>query len=122
MTDPVLDPAALRNLLDITGGDLEFVDELVDTYLGDAVVQLDAMRAAATAGDADALVRPAHSLKSSSANVGAMSLAEACRSLEADGRSGSVPDAAERVAGCETTFASVQTALLAERAGRGDGA
>ena len=42
--------------------------------------QLEAMRAAAAAGDVEALVRPVHSLKSSSANVGAAALTDACRS------------------------------------------
>ena len=115
--DPI-DQVAFERLLEITGGDLEFVDELVDTYLSDAVVQLDGMRRAAADADAAAMVRPAHSLKSSSENVGATSLADACRSLEADGKAGVVPDAAERVAACESTFKAVEAALLAERAGR----
>ena len=118
MDGPVLDPAGFARLLEITGDDLEFVDELVDTYLEDAVVQLEAMRAAAASGDAAAMVRPAHSLKSSSENVGATGLADACRSLEADGKAGTVPDAVDRVAQCDATFSAVRTALLAERAGR----
>jgi HPt (histidine-containing phosphotransfer) domain-containing protein len=118
VSEPVLDPAAFAHLLEITGDDLEFVDELVDTYLDDAVVQLLAMREAADAGDADAIVRPAHSLKSGSANVGAPALTEACRSLEADGRSGVVPDLTDRVAACERMFEDVRSALLAERSAR----
>ena len=35
MTEPAIDAATFDHLLDITGGDLEFVDELVDTYLAD---------------------------------------------------------------------------------------
>ncbi len=82
MTLPTLDGSAFDHLLEITGNDLEFVDELIDTYLADALVQLDAMRAAAASGDAEALVRPAHSLKSSSANVGAFPLSEFCQEIE----------------------------------------
>jgi len=118
MSEAVLDPAAFAHLLEITGDDLEFVDELVDTYFDDAVAQLETMRQAAESGDAEALVRPAHSLKSSSANVGAAVLAEACRSLETDGRTGVVPDFAGRVADCERMFAAVRAALLSERASR----
>ena len=118
MGDTVLDPAGFARLLEITGDDLEFVDELVDTYLADAVVQLDAMRSAAADGDAAAMVRPAHSLKSSSANVGATHLMEACRSLEADAREGTVPAAVERVEACVLAFADVRAALLADRAAR----
>ena len=44
------------------------------------------------AGDTRGLVRPAHTLKSSSANVGALALAEACRVLEAEARTGTVAD------------------------------
>ena len=70
--EPTLDAAALDRLLEITGDDVAFVDELIDTYLEDALVQLAAMDDAAATGDAAALVRPAHSLKSNSENVGAV--------------------------------------------------
>ncbi len=49
MTPETLDPSALAHLLEITGGDLGFVDELIDTFLDDATAQLDDMRQAATA-------------------------------------------------------------------------
>jgi HPt (histidine-containing phosphotransfer) domain-containing protein len=113
-----LDPSALEHLLEITGGDLAFVDELIDTYLDDAAGQLDDMRTAAAGGDADAMVRPAHSLKSTSANVGALALAELCRALEADGRTGSISDATARVEACQLAFDDVRTALLEKRTTR----
>ena len=71
MTDdlPRLDPGAMDRLLEMTGGDPAFVDELVATFLEDAVRLLADMRAAAGASSADAMVRPAHSLKSNSASV-----------------------------------------------------
>ena len=91
---PVLDPAALAELSASTGDDTAFVVELVETYLSDATGLLDAIGAAIAAGDADALVRPAHTLKSSSATVGARRLAETSRRLEFAGRSGALDDAA----------------------------
>lgn len=115
---PAVDPEAFDRLVEITGGDLEFVDELVDTYLGDAEAQLDALRAAVAAGDDAAIMRPAHTLKSSSLNVGALGLAEQCRSLETDARTGTVPDAAVRVGVCAATFDGVRAELLAKRVGR----
>ncbi len=54
MTLPTIDNAAFDHLLEITGNDLEFVDELIDTYLADASLQLEAMRAAASSADAAA--------------------------------------------------------------------
>ena len=113
-----LDPAAMTRLLDITGGDQGFVDELIDTFIEDATAQIDGLRSAALAGDVEAIVRPAHSLKSNAANVGATELGELARALEADGRTGDVPDAVARVASVETEFAAVRDGLLAERAAR----
>jgi two-component system, sensor histidine kinase and response regulator len=113
-----LDPTAMARLLEITGDDVAFVDELVDTFIEDAATQLDALRLAAETGDIEAAVRPAHSLKSNSQNVGATALAELSRSIEMDGRSGSMPGLAERVQAVETEFADVRDALLAERAAR----
>jgi HPt (histidine-containing phosphotransfer) domain-containing protein len=51
------------------------------------------VRAAADAGDAEALRKAAHGLKSSSANVGAERLAALCNELELLGRSGTVAGA-----------------------------
>ena len=113
-----LDPGAMTRLLDITGGDQGFVDELIDTFIEDATTQIDALRAAASASDAEAIVRPAHSLKSNAANVGATELGELAQGLEADGRTGVVPDVDARVASVETEFIAVRDALLAERAAR----
>lgn len=113
-----LDPSAMTRLLEITGGDAAFVDELVDTFLEDATVQLDALRAAGAANDVAGIVRPAHSLKSNSLNVGATVLADQCRSLEADGRGGDVPGMDARIAAVEAEFASVRAALLETRTAR----
>ena len=88
MTEPAIDPATFDRLVEITGGDLEFVGELIDTYLEDAEGQMAALRAAAEADDAAAMLRPAHTLKSSSANVGATLVAERCRAIELEARSG----------------------------------
>jgi HPt (histidine-containing phosphotransfer) domain-containing protein len=116
--EPTLDPAALDRLLEITGDDIAFVDELIDTYLEDAVVQLAAMDDAAATGDAAALVRPAHSLKSNSDNVGAVALTVLCRALETDARGGEAADAAERVAAIRREFEAVRAGLLEARAAR----
>lgn len=116
--EPTLDPSAFERLLEITGDDIAFVDELVDTYLDDAVVQLDSLERAADAADIGALIRPAHTLKSSSENVGAAALAAMCRELETRSREGAVPDAIERVAEARDEFGSVWAALLAARRDR----
>ena len=111
-----IDWATYDALLKMTGDDHEFVDDLIDTYLSDAVDQLAALDAAIGAADATALTRPAHSLKSSSVNVGALDLGRVGRELEEQGRAGQLEGAAERVADAHAGFEAVRAALLARRA------
>jgi HPt (histidine-containing phosphotransfer) domain-containing protein len=85
---PVVDESVLQEVLDATGGDRDIVSELIDTNLADSPEQLGAITAAIDADDAATLVRPAHTLKSSSATVGAMRLSAVARELEMAGRSG----------------------------------
>ncbi len=89
---PVLDVAVLDELLASVQDDRSFVIQLIHTYLGDGERQLGEIQAAVTSGDADALVRPAHTRQSSSATVGAMRLAEMARSLELAARDGRTDD------------------------------
>ena len=84
---PVVDDAVLAELLASTGDDPEFVRELLETYLAETPEQLAAISTAIDADDAAALVRPAHTLKSSSATLGAMQLSALGRELEMAGRS-----------------------------------
>jgi HPt (histidine-containing phosphotransfer) domain-containing protein len=118
VTEPPIDAATFEKLVEMTGGDLEFIDELVDTYLEDGAAQIAALESAANAGDAEALVRPAHSLKSSSLNVGALVVGELARGLEEAARSGTAADAADRVPEIAAAFVDARSALLDERGRR----
>ncbi len=62
-------------------------------------------------------MRPAHSLKSNSASMGAERLADLCRALEADARAGTITDGPARVAAAETEFGLVRAALDSVRNG-----
>jgi HPt (histidine-containing phosphotransfer) domain-containing protein len=98
----VVDRTVIDELIEATGGDPSFLGELIEAYRTDAPAQLAAMREAVAAGSPGDLVRPVHTLKSSSASLGALGLAERCRSLEAQARSGSLEggvDATEAIAG-----------------------
>jgi len=120
MTGPI-DPAVFANLVEMTGGEMDFVDELVDTFLEDGERQIAAMREALAAGDAETLTRAAHSMKSGSLNVGALELGALSRALEEAGRSGSVPDADARIATIDDAFTAARAALLDDRARRTPG-
>jgi HPt (histidine-containing phosphotransfer) domain-containing protein len=111
---PILDERILTEVLETTGDDIGFVRELVETYMADTPAQLEAMTAAVEADDADALVRPAHTLKSSSATVGAMRLSSVARELEMAGRSGTLePAARTRVDAARTDWQTTADAFAA---------
>ena len=116
-----IDPAAFANLVEMTGGDLAFVDELVDTWVEEGRSLVERLRTAAAHGSTGELMRAAHSLKSSSQNVGALTLGEQCRVLEAEARAGSAADAAGGVEAIAAGFDEARAALLAGREARTTG-
>ena len=111
----VLDQRALANLLAMTGDDPDFVDELADTYLADGPVQLAALRAAAAADAPADAVRPAHTLKGNSLNLGTVEVAELARRIEEAARQGVVPDLAGQVEAVAAAFERATAALAAAR-------
>lgn len=111
---PVLDEAVLEELSASVQGDRSFVVELIIAYLADGPAMVDAIDAAVAAEDATGLVRPAHTLKSSSATVGALRLAATSRELEMAGRSGSVqPGSSAPAAALRADWESAVAALEA---------
>ena len=116
-----IDEATFANLVEMTGGELDFVDELVDTYLSDGEQQIELLRDAAGRGAVSDLVRPAHSMKSSSLNVGALDLGAMCRTLEEAARTGDVPHPTEWVGRIVAAFEDARRELLAERERRTSG-
>jgi CheY-like chemotaxis protein/HPt (histidine-containing phosphotransfer) domain-containing protein len=89
---PAINMAAIQTLceLDDDGG---LVAQLVSSFLGSSDSQLSRLRTATAAGDATTLTQIAHTLKSSSASLGAEALSACCRELEARAREGRVSDA-----------------------------
>jgi HPt (histidine-containing phosphotransfer) domain-containing protein len=89
----------------------DFLVELIDAYLDDAPARLAELRRAFENGDAETFTREAHSLKSSSANLGAMKVSAIAKEMEMAGRSGKIEQMAEPVARTEAEFALVRAAL-----------
>jgi HPt (histidine-containing phosphotransfer) domain-containing protein len=105
VADAAVDRAVLAGFAEQLGeAGEEVLREVVAVYLEDTPALIDAMRAAASTGDLDVLDRSAHTLKSSSAVVGAMELSALCQRLEADARGGAVPDAPGRVEAVASAF------------------
>jgi HPt (histidine-containing phosphotransfer) domain-containing protein len=118
MTDEgaaVLDLAVIAELRTATGDDDEFIADLIATYVSEGSEHIRAMADAVGAGDVAGLVRPAHTLKSSSASIGALRLAAVCRSIEEGGRQGR----ADGLAGQVEVVRGVWTATLAALAEAG---
>ena len=89
--EPTIDRASLDQINDLDPNQNgELLNNIIDTYCENAEVLMRELVEAARGDDLDAAVRAAHSLKSSSANVGALRLATLCRSMEQDGRSGDI--------------------------------
>ena len=107
----VLDQAVLRELRESVAGDEAFVSELAGAYLAEGAMHLDAMSSAADANDPAAIVRPAHTLKSSSAALGAMRLADTCRNIESAGREGRAEGMVEAVAEAREAWSATVEAL-----------
>ena len=102
---------ALREL----GGDDEpgLFDEVVELFLTDTKNSVAKLVAAFEAGDAQAMQRVAHTMKSSSANVGAMRMSKLCFELEKLGRAGSCEGAQALVEETCKHFEEVSAALAA---------
>ncbi len=111
---PILDPEQLMESLMAVGDDLqESLDLLRTTYLEDVPHLLDMLTQAAERSDFDKLRFAAHTLKSSSALMGATSLSEICRQLEEQARTQSDCDLALQVERTLDLYEQTVSALLA---------
>jgi len=103
-----LDQEIVRDLLDVMG---EEFTELVGVYLEDTPKNLALLEAAAGRNDSNALIAPSHSLKSTSANLGAMTLAEIAKRIEHEARSGTLANPAALVRDLTREYGRVSAEL-----------
>lgn len=80
---PAIDREVIDELRAVMGDDFR---SLISVFIEDAPGHLAHMEAAALAGDLPGMVTSAHTLKSASANLGAMALSELARTIEAGAR------------------------------------
>ncbi|HMX15348.1 MAG TPA: ATP-binding protein [Rhodocyclaceae bacterium] len=109
----VFDPAVIEEIPGAGPGS-DFGRKLLDLYLGNATELLETIGVSQRTGEAETLLRSVHTLKSSSASVGAMALSELARRTEAALRAGepAPPDLHPRL---DEAFARVQAAVAAYR-------
>ncbi len=105
---PAIDTGVVDDLREIMGA--EFAS-LVTVFLDDAPRAIAKLAASAAAGDTAAMAAPAHTLKSTSANLGAMALSAAARHIEQSARQNQLRDPVERVAVLDAEFRRAQAEL-----------
>ena len=112
---PPLEPGALDRIRTLQRpGTPDLVAKLIELYFQSASDLLRRLRDAVATGDAEAVWRTAHGLKSSSGNLGAQRLAALCKTLEERGRKGQLDDAAELMEAVELQYQRARDALLRE--------
>jgi HPt (histidine-containing phosphotransfer) domain-containing protein len=86
---------------------------LVKLFLEDAPVHIKKLQEAAAASDIPAMVAPAHTLKSSSANLGALALSAVAKRIEFGARTDALAKPTTAVLMLENEFRRAKAALMA---------
>jgi signal transduction histidine kinase/DNA-binding response OmpR family regulator/HPt (histidine-containing phosphotransfer) domain-containing protein len=86
---------------------------LIKLFLEDAPTHIQKLEAAAASNNVEAMVAPAHTLKSSSANLGALALSAVAKRIEIGARSEALPRPTVAVVMLENEFKRAQVALTA---------
>jgi CheY-like chemotaxis protein/HPt (histidine-containing phosphotransfer) domain-containing protein len=111
----VLDRAVLEQLGRVrTNGKPELLTRVIKLYIAESPALLEKLKEAARDGDDVRMANFAHSLKSSSANVGATVLSRYCAEVESNARSAETEEARRGVDKIEIEHRSVQSALVSE--------
>jgi HPt (histidine-containing phosphotransfer) domain-containing protein len=98
----------------LTNGKPELLTRVINLYVAESPKLVQRLKTAGGAGDAKELAGAAHSLKSSSANVGANALSRHCEELEQAARRADLEEARRALARLEPEHGRVQEALQAE--------
>jgi len=86
-------------------------NKIINLYLTDSIMWVQKLRDAVAGSDSEALRQAAHTLKSSSANLGAVLLASLCKELEQRGREQRLNDAPELLQQLEVCYHQTREAL-----------
>lgn len=112
-----IDLPTLRRLLDVIGGDVADLQELIDDFQTTAPDLVSTIRQGHDDGDTKAMRIAAHTLKSNARDFGALELAELCGRLEKLCQEDGAPDAGPLVAEIVTAEAAARRALAELSAG-----
>ena len=105
----IIDPAVYRELKDQVGAD--FLMELIDTYNLETSELIEKLRQALAVKDTASFGRLAHSIKSSSASLGALVFSQQARELEILGKANDLSDAGPKLERMAAGFLQVKRCL-----------
>jgi HPt (histidine-containing phosphotransfer) domain-containing protein len=105
-----IDPKIFTELRAMVGED--FIDKLVDTFFEETDQLIETLRQALARDDPASFQRAAHSIKSSSASLGALQFSSRARELEMIGKQGQLGVAQEQVEDLVAEYHLVRQALF----------
>lgn len=109
---PIISPEAIDNLRSLNPDDNdEFLREIIGIFLEDAPLRLNELSSALASSDLRSFVRAAHSIKGSSANVGATVLCAAAGRLEHKANAEGMSDVAALIEEVHQRFIEAKLAL-----------
>jgi HPt (histidine-containing phosphotransfer) domain-containing protein len=108
----IIDPKVIQGLRDLGGEDEpELLAELIDIFLEDAPQRMKDITEGLTGRDFGRVERGAHTLKSSSANIGALGLSDVCRQIVESTRTNRTEILPELCASSVRCLAEAESAL-----------
>ena len=110
----ILQREALDAIRELAGGTSDLLNQIVQMYFETAPGLLAQLKTSLASSDLQGIRNAAHSLKSSSANLGALQFAHLCGKLEAAARTGNMNDSLPDAAEVEGAYEQVRAALVAE--------
>lgn len=105
----IIDMSTYNQLKDQMGAD--FIVEIIDTYNAETEGLIEQLRDALINGEASAFGRFAHSIKSSSASLGALVFSQQARELEMMGKANDLSDAAPKLDQLAVDFQCLKSCL-----------
>lgn len=109
MDQVIIDMPTYNQLKDLMGA--EFVAELIDTYNVETQGLIEQLSQALSNGEAASFGRHAHSIKSSSASLGALAFSQLARELEMMGKANDLSGAAQKLERLSSDFRLVKQSL-----------
>lgn len=110
----VIDPQAIESLRALNPGDNdEFLREIAGIFLEDTPLRIAELDESLGAGDIAKFTRAAHSIKGSSANLGALALRAAAEKLEHESRTHGLGSVGALIDQLKHEFARAQNELTA---------